>query len=75
MSVKPKTQVRKGRISIALFENENGSKSPPISLQKGYRNKDGTWVNHKIGLYPNELGPMLEAMKEFQDKTANTQSA
>jgi hypothetical protein len=74
-STKPIEQVRKGRISIAMFQNEEGSKSRPISFQKGYRGKDGKWINQKISLYPNEVGPVLEAIKEFHDKTAQKQSA
>lgn len=57
---------KKGQIQIAQFESQEGYKGPPIVLQKSYRGKDGKWVNRKIGLYPNELAPILEILQEFE---------
>jgi len=56
---KPTHKIRNGRISAAIFENENGTS---IVLQKSFK-KGKDWKNMNLTVFPNELDAIKEVLE------------
>lgn len=63
---KPKRKFSKRLLSMAEFENDGNGKS--FQFQRGYKNKEGNWVNEDITLFSRDLLDLKELL-DFMEET------
>jgi len=65
----PISKIKNGQFSVAIFENPKGKS---VALQKSYTDKEGTWQNPSLTLFPKDIDTVIEILKETKEKLSGT---